>query len=86
VVVNLVIAVCASFVAVSEGKCSRDNAMHVSQTTLEAADLAVAKNMCLHEAYQLLRTFRSPDGEAISVSWSCAPSDGHEGLKPTVHD
>jgi hypothetical protein len=77
VVVSLIIAVCASFVAVSEGKCSRDNALHVSRTTLEAADLAAARNVCMHEAYQLLRTFRSPNGEPIE--WSCSPEDGHTG-------
>jgi hypothetical protein len=79
VVVSLIIAVCASFVAVSEGKCSHDNAMHVSQTTVEAADLAAAKNVCMHEAYQLLRTFRSPNGEPIAISWSCSLGDGHTG-------
>jgi hypothetical protein len=79
VVVSLIIAVCASFVAVSEGKCSRDNALHVSRTTLEAADLAAARNVCMHEAYQLLRTFRSPNGEPIAISWSCSPEDGHTG-------
>jgi hypothetical protein len=84
VVFSLVISVCATFVAVSEGKCSRENALHVSQTTVEAIDSAAAQNVCVREAFQALRSFRSPTGEPVAVAWSCSAVDTDADLRPST--
>ena len=74
-VVSVTVAICASLITISHGKCTSEDAMQVVQKSIQVLDQAEAARACTHEAYEQLGIFAKTADQPISIAWSCAALD-----------
>jgi hypothetical protein len=75
--VTVSIAICASLVAIPDGRCSEDNALRVFEKPLHLIDAAEPELACTREAYGYLQSFPRPNGGPLTISWTCSVAQTH---------
>jgi hypothetical protein len=83
--VTFSIAICASLVAIADGACSDNNALKVLKKPIQVIEVAEVQDACIHEAYEYLRSFPRPNGDAITISWNCSGPEDSSGAAEASH-